>query len=64
MSPHKIGHRTPTQIFAVPLLVAVVSIVGLASALVGDGWWDAVSWATLGVPILLYLIFICRRRPN
>jgi hypothetical protein len=64
MSPHKIAHRTPTQIFAVPLLVAVVSIVGLASALVGDGWWDAVSWATLGVPILLYLIFIYRRRPN
>ena len=64
MSPHKVAYRTPTQIFAVPLLVAVVSIVGLASALVGDGWWDAVSWVTLGVPILLYLIFIYRRRSN
>ncbi|NEU96461.1 hypothetical protein [Bradyrhizobium uaiense] len=57
-------HRSLTRIFAAPLVIAVVSTVGLISALVGDGWWDAVSWAALGLPVLLYLVFIWRRRPN
>jgi len=33
-------HRTLGQIFAVPLLIGVMSIVGLVAALVGDGIWD------------------------
>ena len=59
-----VAHRSLTQIFAAPLVIAIVSTVGLISALVGDGWWDAVSWAGLGLPVLLYLVFIWRRRPN
>jgi hypothetical protein len=54
--------RTATQIFAVPLVVAAISLVGLLSALIGDDWWDAVSWLTLGIPITLYLIFYYWRR--
>ncbi|HEX7923281.1 MAG TPA: hypothetical protein VF583_20155 [Bradyrhizobium sp.] len=57
-------HRSLTQIFAAPLVIAIVSTVGLISALVGDGWWDAVSWVALGLPVLLYLLFVWRRRPN
>ena len=56
--------RSLNQIFAAPLVIAIVSTVGLISALVGDGWWDAVSWVALGLPVLLYLLFIWRRRPN
>ncbi|KRP99332.1 MULTISPECIES: hypothetical protein [Bradyrhizobium] len=59
-----VSHRSLTQIFAAPLVIAIVSTVGLISALVGDGWWDAVSWAGLGLPLLLYLVFIWRRQPN
>ncbi|MHC2337207.1 hypothetical protein [Bradyrhizobium sp. USDA 4454] len=59
-----LAHRSLTQIFAAPLVIAIVSTVGLISALVGDGWWDAVSWAALGLPVLLYLVFIWRRRTN
>ncbi|MGN1287520.1 hypothetical protein ACVIGB_004751 [Bradyrhizobium sp. USDA 4341] len=59
-----VAHRSLSQIFAAPLVIAIVSTVGLISALVGDGWWDAVSWAALGLPVLLYLLFIWRRRPN
>lgn len=59
-----VAHRSLTQIFAAPLVIAIVSTVGLISALVGDGWWDAVSWMALGLPVLLYLLFIWRRRPN
>ncbi|MHC6156103.1 hypothetical protein ACVSQB_30550 [Bradyrhizobium elkanii] len=59
-----VSHRSLTQIFAAPLVIAIVSTVGLISALVGDGWWDTVSWAGLGLPVLLYLVFIWRRQPN
>ena len=59
-----VAQRTLTQIFAAPLVIAIVSTVGLISALVGDGWWDAVSWVALGLPVLLYLLFIWQRRPN
>ncbi|KTE02614.1 MAG: hypothetical protein ACT6QT_14180 [Sphingopyxis sp.] len=38
-------------IFAVPLLLATVSIVGLVVALTGDGWRDAMSWAALAIPV-------------
>jgi len=59
-----VAHRSLSQIFAAPLVIAIVSTVGLISALVGDGVWDAVSWVALGLPVLLYLLFIWRRRPN
>ncbi|MVT68487.1 hypothetical protein GPL21_25660 [Bradyrhizobium pachyrhizi] len=59
-----VSHRSLTQIFTAPLVIAIVSTVGLISALVGDGWWDAVSWAGLGLPVLLYVHFIWRRQPN
>lgn len=56
--------RSLSQIFFVPLLVAVVSAAGLISALIGDGLWDAFSWLTLGIPVLLYAIFFARRKPR
>lgn len=46
-------NRNLRQIFAVPAAVAVVSLVGLLSALVGDGAWDVVSWLTLGLAVAL-----------
>ena len=38
-------------IFALPLLLALVSIVGLVVALTGDGLRDAASWAALAIPV-------------
>ena len=38
-------------IFAIPLLLAIVSIAGLVVALTGDGWRDAMSWAALAIPV-------------
>ena len=40
------------KIFAVPLLLAVVSVAGLVVALTGDGLRDAASWAALAIPVL------------
>jgi hypothetical protein len=54
--------QTFGQIFAGPIMVGVLSTLGLVSALVGDGFWDGVSWVTLLVPILLGVVFIVRGR--
>lgn len=37
--------------FAVPLVLAIASLVGLVAALTGDGWRNALSWLGLGLPI-------------
>jgi hypothetical protein len=55
------SHRTLRQIFALPIAIGILSTVGLIAALVGDGWWDGLSWASLSLPVLLYLFFIIRR---
>ncbi|MBM7335161.1 MAG: hypothetical protein ABGX87_11230 [Alcanivorax sp.] len=38
-------------IFAVPLLIALASLVGLVAALLGDGAMDWISWLGLGLPV-------------
>lgn len=49
--------RRPLQslstIYRIPLMIAVLSAVGLTSALLGDGMWDVLSWLTLAVPVAL-----------
>ena len=45
--------RTARHIFATPLVLAVITGVGLITALVGDDVWDVLSWLTLGLPIVL-----------
>ncbi|WP_114394772.1 hypothetical protein [Oleisolibacter albus] len=42
------GLRT---IFAMPALIAAVTLVGLVAALLGNGLLDLVSWAALLVPV-------------
>jgi hypothetical protein len=39
------------QIFSVPLVLYALTAVGLCSALLGDGAWDVLSWATLSAPV-------------
>lgn len=34
-----------------PLVLTIASLIGLVSALVGDGVWDVLSWLTLAAPI-------------
>lgn len=56
------NHKTLRQIFAAPILIGVLSTIGLVAALVGDGWWDGISWLTLALPVLLYFFYTLRRR--
>jgi len=57
------SHKSqPTRrIFAWPALIAVLGATGLFAALLGDGWWDSLAWAGLGVPALLALRGLWRR---
>ena len=57
----KPNQRSLRQVFATPLLLALISIVGLVAALTGDGFRDALSWVALGVPVLV-AIWAWRRR--
>ena len=51
-------------IFLVPAILAVLSGVGLISALLGDGMWDALSWLALSVPIAVVAWCALLRRRN
>ena len=39
------------RIWLWPLVLTIASLIGLVSALVGDGVWDVLSWLTLAAPI-------------
>ncbi len=48
--------QTGWQIFRWPLLMALANAIGLVAALVGDDWFDRVSWATLGFTLVVMIM--------
>ncbi|MNO53273.1 hypothetical protein D3C76_437140 [compost metagenome] len=58
------SHRSQSvrRIFAWPLLIALLSAIGLFAALLGDGLWDSLSWLGLGSSAALGLSGFWRRR--
>lgn len=55
--------RLPLRaIFALPLVIGVLGVIGLVSALTGDGWRDVVSWIGLAVPVLAVVWAMKARR--
>lgn len=44
----KTGHGT----YRAPTLIALASLIGLVSALIGDGVFDAISWMSLGAAVI------------
>lgn len=49
------------EIFGIPTVLAILSMVGLVSALLGERWFDIVSWALLAVPVLVITRALRRR---
>jgi len=45
-----------------PIVMGVLTVVGLLSALLGDGVWDYLSAVALGIPVLACAYFGWRRR--
>lgn len=48
-------------IWTAPIVLGMLTIVGLTSALVGDGVWDALSALTLGAVVLVGGYYSLRR---
>lgn len=42
-----------THIWAWPIMLALLTVFGLLSALLGTGIWHWLSWAVLSVPLIL-----------
>lgn len=49
-------------IFALPLLIALASLIGLVAALLGDGAMDWISWLGLGLPVAAVIWAMRTRR--
>ena len=45
------------RLWGMPILLGLLTIVGLVSALLGDGIWDIVSACALGAPVLAALCY-------
>ncbi len=59
------AHQRPfVQLWLWPLLLGVLTLSGLLSALVSDGWGDVWSWLALGLPVAVMAWFgwFARRR--
>ena len=50
--------------FAIPIVLALLSLIGLVVALTGDGWRDQLSWAALFVPLAAIVWAVTRSSPT
>lgn len=50
------------KLWGMPILLGMLTVIGLLSALFGDGVWDALSAVTLGVPVAVGAWFSLRRK--
>lgn len=48
------------RLWGIPLLMGILTIIGLLSALLGDGFWDMLSWCLLGSVVVLVIFYIAR----
>lgn len=58
------AQQTTRQLWTMPLALSIMTAVGLISALLGDGLWDAFSWVTLAVPVIVCVWFALRKQPK
>ena len=58
------GSRSAMQIWGAPIVLAILTTIGLISALLGDGVWDALSAVTLGIPCLVGAWYCLLRAPK
>lgn len=49
------------RIWTAPILLGVLSAVGLIAALLSDGAGDVLGWLTLGVPVAVVLWYLSPR---
>jgi hypothetical protein len=45
--------RALRSLWGMPILLGGLTAIGLVAGLLGDGWWDLVSVAGLGIPVFV-----------
>ena len=50
------------RMWGAPIVLAILTVIGLLSALLGDGVWDGLSAVTLGIPVLCCAWYGLRRK--
>jgi hypothetical protein len=48
------------KLWGMPLLLGLLTTIGLLSALLGDGIWDILSAVALGIPVVIGLWYSLR----
>jgi hypothetical protein len=48
-------------VWRVPVILGVLTVIGLVAALFGDGVWDVLSALSLGAPVLVGAWYALRR---
>lgn len=59
----KAERQSAGEIFFVPSLLALSTLGGLVSALMGDGAWDVAAAVGLGMPVAVLGWFLIRHEP-
>ena len=54
--------KTFLHIWKYPLLLALLTLIGLLSALLGTGAWHWLSWVALAIPLVLAVRFSLARK--
>ena len=50
------------KVWGIPVIIGILSGIGLLSALTGDGFYDLMSWLTLGFPVVVTIWFLVKMR--
>jgi hypothetical protein len=50
------------KVWGIPFIIGICSATGLLSALIGDGFFDLLSWLSLGVPVVLSIWYLLKTR--
>jgi hypothetical protein len=52
------------KVWGLPIIIGILSAIGLVSALTGDGFYDLLSWLTLGIPVVLAVWYLIKPKKN
>ena len=54
--------QTNVQVWVMPIIIGLLSTIGLIAALLADGYADILSWLSLSIPVYVILWFWLRKK--